>query len=103
MYSKFYDTNEFLNYVKPDGFGVRHGAIMQDGFCISIQASKNHVCKPRIDFADRYERVELGYASREELDLEPYLDCGGSVYLYVPVEVVNKVIDKHGGIIGTTL
>lgn len=71
----------------------------KDGFEISVQASIWHYCIPRATLKDgnKYKKLELGYANiREEL-LEEYRE--DTVYPYVPVEVVNKVMEKHGGIV----
>jgi hypothetical protein len=74
-----------------------------DGFEVSVQASENHYCEPRINGAEQYESVELGYPNMEEPELMEYaedpVDPTGTVYGWVPVELVNKLIDKHGGII----
>lgn len=75
-----------------------------DGFSISIQASVCHYCEPRRTFEGPYTEVELGFPSCSEELLIPYMedDCCGpedTIYPYVPVEVVDKVIKKHGGIV----
>lgn len=75
-----------------------------DGFSISIQASLCHYCEPRRTFEGPYTEVELGYPSCSEELLIPYIedDCckpENTVYPYVPVEVVDEVIKKHGGIV----
>ena len=74
-----------------------------DGFEVSVQASEHHYCSPRTNGADCYESVELGFPSMEESELMKYAedpsDPTGTVYGWVPVEVVNQIIDKHGGII----
>jgi len=77
----------------------------KDGFHISIQASRYHYCEPRIDHPkDGYTHVECGFPSLDPGDeLRAYQempdeDPTGCVYPYVPVEVVNRLIDAHGGI-----
>lgn len=77
-----------------------------DGFRISIQASKYHFCSPEENLQDAvgYRSFELGYPSeKEELILEyadDLEDAMGTVYPYVPIEIVVAVLDKHGGIKG---
>ena len=77
-----------------------------DGYVVSIQASSNHYCSPRADGRDvQYEAVELGYPNQpDELILEyaeePDSPCE-TVYGYVPVDVVDALCAKHGGIVGT--
>lgn len=74
----------------------------KDGFSVSVQASWVHYCRPRIDGADEYEAVELGFPSAEDSIIEEYAEdptnLTGTVYGYVPVDIVNKLIEKHGGI-----
>ncbi len=74
----------------------------KDGFSVSVQASSFHYCCPRVDGAERYEAVELGFPSDEDpiiMDYaEDYSDPTGTVYGFVPVSVVNELIEKHGGI-----
>ena len=75
-----------------------------DGFSVSIQASAAHYCHPGITFEGPYTEVELGYPSCSEELLMPYIEDGccepkDAVYPYMPVEVVDEVIKKHGGIV----
>ena len=73
-----------------------------DGFTMSVQASENHYCSPRLDVCVKYETVEVGYPSEKEDIFMPYAEepekpCE-TVYAYVPVSQVTLVIAKHGGI-----
>lgn len=74
-----------------------------DGFNMSVQASRLHYCTPRDNDASRYEAVEIGYPNMLEADILEYAKNPDSptetVYGYVPVEIVDAVIIKHGGII----
>lgn len=82
---------------------IRPAIECADGFTISVQASEGHYCSPRIDGADQYENVELGFPNMEEPLIADYAedpdDLTLTVYGYVPIEVVNKLIEKHGGIV----
>ena len=72
-----------------------------DGYSISVQASKFHYCYPRLNGNQDYESVELGYPSSEDELINEYAeddDYTHTVYGYVPIEVVEKLIEKHGGI-----
>jgi hypothetical protein len=71
-----------------------------DGFRMSVQASADNYCSPRISNAKRYDAVEVGFPSREEPLLMEYADDTNwtdTVYGYVPVQVVTNIIAKHGG------
>lgn len=107
-------TNEFLKRFfasKTVGYlggeavivqNLRPHAVCADGFRISIQASQYHYCAPREDGQIDYKQVELGYPSvREEMILdfaEDPDDPTNTVYGYVPVGVVDEMLEKHGGI-----
>ena len=80
-----------------------------DGFEMSVQVGYSLYSTPK-KIAKRYSAVEIGFPSEpEELikewaeflpfseeDEEP--DYTDTVYPYVPVGVVDKVLKKHGGI-----
>lgn len=84
----------------------RKKVVCKDGFSISIQASENHYCIPKVDGAYiEYKNVELGYPSDDESLIEEYSEgmedtsLTQSVYPYVPAEIVKKMLDKHGGMV----
>ena len=75
-----------------------------DGFTMSVQVGYSLYSKPK-KVAKRYSEVEVGYPSEREPLLEKYVespfkepDYTDSIYPYVPVKVVDKVLKKHGGI-----
>jgi hypothetical protein len=72
-----------------------------DGFMMSVQASEIHYCTPRVNDADEYIEVEVGFPSAREELLMPFVEDEkkptNTVYGYVPVSIVDKVIAKHGG------
>lgn len=76
-----------------------------DGFSISVQASVYHYCAPRTNLIDKdYKKVELGYPSMADDTIAEYAECPedlcGTVYGWVPIDIVEKLIEKHGGIKG---
>ena len=82
--------------------------ICEDGFKMSVQASESHYSTPKA-FSDEYTEVEIGYPSAPESLIAEYAEdwevegdddprLGQTVYGYVPVHIVNLVIEKHGGI-----
>ena len=91
-------TRNFMNNA-----GVRPGVVCLDGFQISVQASPFHYCYPKDKNAEKFEKVELGFPNQEDdLILEYAEDPDNptrTVYGYVPIEVVDKLIEKHGGIV----
>ena len=75
--------------------------ICKDGFKMSVQAGQSLYSEPR-DVVDSYEEAEVGFPSTEESLLTSYAEdeenlCG-TVYGYVPCSIIDKVIEKHGGI-----
>ena len=100
------NTNEFLYQFRARQHVYRPYVVCADGFGVSIQASDCHYCTPRISQSSNgfipYKNVKIGFPSVADDDLMDYIECCGdpceSVYAYVPVEVVDKVLEKHGGI-----
>ena len=84
---------------------IRPRIVCKDGFSISVQGSKNHYCQPREYLIDKdYESVELGFPSVaddliEEFAENPECPCN-TVYGWVPIDIVEKLVEKHGGIKG---
>ena len=80
----------------------------EDGFTMSVQAGESLYSSPR-DVADKYEQAEVGFPSSPEPLITKYAEdwevegdddqrlCD-TVYPYVPVELIDEVIRKHGGI-----
>lgn len=96
-------------------YKVRRRVVCADGFSLSVQASDFAYCDPRVDDADTYETVEVGYPSEKEPLLMEYIEVKhietkkGShrfpppptkqVYPYVPSRLVRAVIELHGGMV----
>ena len=85
-----------------EGFRQVKAITCKDGFSLSVQASSTHYCSPR-NGVGPWTSVEVGYPSAKVEEFMEYMDNTESdptqtVYGYVPVEVVEKVIESHGGI-----
>jgi len=79
-------------------------AICKDGFSLSVQADSTTYCSPRVNNADEYDSVEVGFPSEHEPLLAPYQEMKGqdmtkSVFGWVPTSVIALVLIKHGGMI----
>ena len=82
--------------------------VCKDGFTMSVQTGQSLYSSPR-DVADKYEQAEVGFPSSPEPLITKYAEdwevegdddqrlCD-TVYPYVPVELIDEVIHKHGGI-----
>ena len=83
------------------GFTYRPVIICNDGFLMSVQGSKGHYSQPR-SVSDIFEEMEIGFLSQDEPLIFEYAetenDWTNTVYPYVPVEIIQQVIDKHNGI-----
>ena len=93
---------EFLQKTNYCGYGCRPRVHCADGFSVSVQASQYHYCRPRIDNAEKYNGVELGYPSEADDLITDYAEDDtytDTVYGYVPVEIVDKLIEQHGDIV----
>lgn len=98
--------NEFLQKYRRVEHGMnvtRPRVLCTDGFTVSVQAGYGIYSTPNCD-ADAYTHVEIGYPSQKEAALLGYAENRiwptDTVYAYVPAELVDKVLDAHGGITG---
>ena len=83
---------------------IYEAVVCEDGFSVSIQASRYSYSEPKRDnYAQGYTSVELGFPNRPCPFIIDYAetpeDPTGSVYGYVPASVVKKMIAAHGGIV----
>lgn len=104
-------VNEFFAKIKPERTSLgelalespRRRIICKTGLKLSVQASQYHYSLPRENGRDHYTHVELGFPS---VNLPPLArwkeddeaDGTDTVYPYVPVGVLNAIIDCNGGI-----
>ena len=92
---------EFTNK-KNDAYQVRDRITCNDGFTVSVQGGTElHYCSPRRK-CNQYKEVELGYPSSEDELIQQYAENPEypteTVYPFVPIDIVEKLIEKHGGI-----
>lgn len=100
-----------------EGYTYRHNVphiVCRDGFRMSVQASGRHYCDTdewtqaegyrftNKDLVGSFTKVEVGKVSAPEPLLDPFIEERGAeheVYFDVPVEIVDAIIAKHGGIV----
>jgi hypothetical protein len=94
------NVNEFFNTA---GSTRNRRVVCADGFEMSVQAHQTAYCTPRMNNAEKYTSVEIGFPTEIEPMLMEYCDEPGApldtVYGYVPVQTVTNLIAKHGGIV----
>lgn len=78
--------------------------VCADGFKVSVQGGTEfHYCIPRYH-CNEYESVELGFPTMKDDLIMEYAedesDLTQTVYGWVPIEIVEQLVEKHGGIIG---
>jgi hypothetical protein len=75
--------------------------VCYDGFQVSVQASTSHYSTPRDDKGP-YTHVEVGYPSEPVEAWMEYAEDSDrpttTVYPYVPIELVEAVLEAHGGV-----
>ena len=94
-------NNEFMTVMGKKIQQATKRIVCNDGFSISVQANNYTYCTPREDEAWPYSKVELGFPSAFDELIDEYAHCDGTletVYGYVPIDIVNELIEKHGGI-----
>lgn len=77
--------------------------VCKDGFSVSIQAHDGSYCSPRRAFAGTWTSMELGFPNARPPEyIMEYAENGDTptdtVYGYVPVELIQQMLDEHGGI-----
>lgn len=90
---------------------VRPNLVCKDGFRISVQASTFHHCNPHRNLeTGLYNSVEVLYfreniSAKKSEDYELLCDTydgddsmDGIIFSYVPIDIIQKVVDMHGGI-----
>lgn len=86
---------------KDDKFIQRPRIVCTDGFSMSVQGSEYHYCSPR-SLQDFYTSMEIGFPSKKEPLILEWAEerkkPKQTVYGCVPCEVIDQVIEKHGGI-----
>ena len=96
-----FNLNEYMRDNRLENGNVRR-IKCTDGFTISVQGSNGSYCDPREDLADHYYEVECGFPNATPEYIMDYAenedDPTETVYGYVPVELVEKLIDLHGGV-----
>jgi len=84
-----------------DSSGMAKHVRCKDGFRVSVQTSQFHYCLPREDVGP-WTHVELGFPSLPppeymmEFCEDPQTPTQ-TVYARVPVELVDMMIEEHGG------
>mgnify|MGYP003662134125 CR=1 FL=1 len=81
--------------------------VCADGFSMSDQANAFAYCDPRVDDSQKNNAVEVGFPSEYEPLIAKYAeddeDYTGTVYGWVPADVVTLVCVKHGGVVSGDL
>lgn len=96
---------EFLesSFDPSNPYQVRPRIYCKDGFSVSVQGGTEfHYCTPR-KHCNQYIEIELGFPSAVDILIGEYAedpsDPTGTVYGYVPIEVVESLVEKHGGMV----
>lgn len=95
---------------------VAPAIVCADGFKVSVQASWRHYCRDSSGYRPEpnrargtdaqlpYIEVEVGFPSERPEPWPVWSDYAedrenpiGTVYAYVPVDIVTRLIDLHGG------
>ena len=84
-----------------------HTVICNDGFQMSVQVGEQLYSSPRAYIAEgSYSEAEVGFPSEREPLLDPFvetysmedMDYTQRVYPYVPCDIIDQVLAKHGGV-----
>ena len=99
-----FNLSDYLVSQKETGvsFPVVKRIYCNDGFNLSVQCNSASYCWPREDHSTFYLTVEVGFPSDKPELIMSYAEDPEkptkTVYGYVPVELVQQLIESHGGI-----
>lgn len=75
--------------------------VCRDGFTLSVQANQFAYCSPRSNNGP-WTQVEVGYPSAPPEFIMEFADEADyptdTIYAFVPIDYVQKLVDFHGGI-----
>lgn len=83
---------------------IAYPLLLADGTTLSIQASSTHYCSPRKTLNDynEFEEFEIGFPIVEIEEIKEYAedpsDYTGTVYGWVPKDVIDQVVKYRGGV-----
>lgn len=76
--------------------------VCADGLSLSVQASTYSYCSPRENIGP-WNQVEVGFPSSKVDEIMSYAedpnDPTETVYGWVPIRLVEEIIESHGGIV----
>lgn len=99
------------NFIRDDGKRVHYSMqkprdhlTLKSGLQLSIQASVHTYCTPKNDDGP-WTHVEVmvkndspPHDNQPIYEWREYYEPSGGIYGYLPVELVNKLIEEHGGV-----
>ena len=98
-------VNEFLLAHRSESGGIWFAPRIEckDGFSMSVQVHSGAYCVPRDGFGPDWSQAEIGFPSERPNDaIMAYAEDGSipteTVYGYVPMELIDALVDEHGGI-----
>lgn len=93
-------TMNLRKFLSRPSFWNRPRIICADGFSLSVQASDFHYCVPQDSYGP-WTHVEIGFPSDIPEGIMEYAEKPENptetVYKRVPIELVEALIEKHGG------
>ncbi len=98
------NLNEYFknHSVVTNGVKRTERIVCADGFSLSVQVGYYNYCNPRKNDAEYYEKAEVGFPSEDPVFITEYAEDSErlteTVYPYTPVNLIEKLIDFHGGI-----
>jgi len=97
--------NEYIKNNRDEQYNwLTKRLVCHDGFSISVQAGEHAYCGPRRNDADYYYLLECGFPSEVPDLIMSYAETPSeplqTVFGYVPVDLVQELLDSHGGIKG---
>ena len=99
-------VNEYLlgHRKEYEPYWIAPRIICKDGFSMSVQVHQGVYCSPRDGFGPVWAMAEIGFPSaKPSAEVMAYIDSPkddptDTVYRYVPMELIDRLVAEHGGI-----
>lgn len=94
---QYIDVRQVIPYT--DRFGCMPVIRLKDGICLSVQCADGTYA---LEEHGQFTAMEVGFPTARIEELMEYADDPDkptkTIYPFVPVDVINGIINKHGGI-----
>lgn len=95
-------VNAYLLQYRDDSIWVATRIVCADGYSLSVQVHEGAYCAPRDGWGPDWDLAEIGFPSSEPTaEIMAYAEDADeptqTVYGYVPMPLIDALVELHGG------